>query len=106
MTQAITSRHLSRLLSRLAAWAARPLERLSDRIHAGGEAIAREHGWEITRDTGRFGLGVRTYHDPRFTQRALGADHSGPGEGTPTARFITEPGGRRHPSASALPRRE
>jgi hypothetical protein len=106
MTQAITSCHPSRLLRRLAAWAARPLERLSDRIHAGGEAVARQHGWEITRTTGRLGLGTRTYHDPRFSQRALGTGHSGPGEGTPTARFTTEPGGRRHRSASALPRRE
>jgi hypothetical protein len=79
MTQAITSRHLSRLLSRLAAWTTRPLERLSDRIHAGGEAIARQHGWEVTRATGRLGLGARTYHDPRFTQRALGTGHSDPG---------------------------
>jgi hypothetical protein len=77
MTQAITSRHLSRLLSHLAAWTARPLERLSDRIHAGGEAIARENGWEITRATGRFGLGARTYHDPRFSQRAPANGHSG-----------------------------
>jgi hypothetical protein len=79
MTQAITSRNPSRSLSRLAAWTTRPLERLSDRIHAGGEAIARQHGWEITRASGRLGLGARTYHDPRFTQRALGTGHSGPG---------------------------
>jgi hypothetical protein len=83
MTQAVSSRDPSRLLSRLAAWAVRPLERLSDRIHAGGEAIARQHGWEITRATGRLGLGARTYHDPRFTQRALGTGHSGPGRTHP-----------------------
>jgi hypothetical protein len=105
MTQAITSRHPSRLLSRLAAWTTRPLERLSDRIHAGGDAIARQHGWEITRATGRLGLGTRTYHDPRFTQRALGAGHSGLGEGTPAARFKTKSCRQRHRSASALPRR-
>jgi hypothetical protein len=64
------------LLSRLAAWAARPLERLSDRIHAGGEAIARSNGWEITRSTGRFGFGARIYHDPRFASRAAGTGHS------------------------------
>jgi hypothetical protein len=58
------------LLSRLSAWAARPLKRLSDRIHAGGEAIARSNGWEITSVTGRFGFGARIYHDPRFAHRA------------------------------------
>jgi hypothetical protein len=78
MTQAITSRHPSRLLSRLATWTTRPLERLSDRIHAGGEATARQNGWEITRATGRLGLGARTYHDPRFTH--LAADRGGPSQ--------------------------
>jgi hypothetical protein len=105
MTQAITSRHPSRLLSRLAGWVARPLERLSDRIHAGGEATARQHGWEITRTAGRLGLGVRTYHDPRFTQRAPANGHSGPGEDTPVARSATKPFGQRHSSATAPLRR-
>jgi hypothetical protein len=106
MTQAITPRHPSRLLSRLAAWTTRPLERLSDRLHAGGEAIARQHGWEITRATGRLGLGARTYHDPRFTQQALGTGHSGPGEDTPTARSATRPCRQRHRPATAPPRRD
>jgi hypothetical protein len=105
MTQTTTSRRPCRPLSRLAAWATRPLERLSDRIHAGGEAIARQHGWEITRDTGRLGFGARTYHDPRFTQRSLGTGHSGPGEDTPAAGSATRPGGQRHRSAIAPPRR-
>ncbi len=80
MTQAITRRHSRRLLSRLATWAARPLERLSDRIHAGGDAIARSHGWEITRTTGRLGFSYRTYHDPRFANRARATERSGPSQ--------------------------
>jgi hypothetical protein len=105
MTQAITSRHPSRLLSRLAAWATRPLERLSDRIHAGGEAIARQHGWEISRSAGRFGLGARTYHDPRFTHRSLGVGHSSPVEEMPAARSASKPGSQRHRPATAPPRK-
>jgi hypothetical protein len=76
MTQAITPRHSRRILSRLATWTARTLERLSDRIHAGGDATARENGWEITRATGRFGFGARVYHDPRFAYRTLGTYRS------------------------------
>jgi hypothetical protein len=105
MTQAIRSRHPSRLLSRLAGWAARTLERLSDRIHAGGEAIARQQGWEITRTTGRLGLGTRTYHDPRFTHRSIGTGHSDPGVDTPAAGSVTKPCRQRHRSATAPLRR-
>jgi hypothetical protein len=49
--------------------------RLSDRIFAGADDLAREHGWMITKTTGRFGFGARTYRDPRFDQRAA-AIHS------------------------------
>jgi hypothetical protein len=85
------ARRTSRLLSRLTAWTAKPLERLSDRIHSGGEAIARRNGWEITRATGRFGLGIRTYHDPRFARYAVGTDHRSPerraAPGVPTSQL-------------------
>ena len=100
MTQAVTSRHSSRLLSRLAAWTARSLERLFDGIHTGGDAIARENGWEIARATGRFGFGARIYHDPRFAHRALGTDHDGPAAHTPMARATSRPG---EPSDFAAP---
>jgi hypothetical protein len=68
-------------LSRLITWAARPLRQLSDRVHVGGESIARSNGWEITSTTGRFGLGVRTYHDPRFAHRAVSTEPPIPGVG-------------------------
>jgi hypothetical protein len=43
---------------------------LSDRLFAEGDAFARRQGWEITKSTGRFGLGARIYRDPRFVQDA------------------------------------
>ena len=45
---------------------ARLLRQLSDRVLAGGDAFARENRWEITKTTGRFGFGARSYRDPRF----------------------------------------
>jgi hypothetical protein len=52
-----------------AEWVGRLLRQLSDRIFAGGDAIARENGWETTKTTGRFGFGARAYRDPRFDRR-------------------------------------
>jgi hypothetical protein len=60
-----------------ADWAARLLRQLSDRVFADGDAFARENGWEITKTTGRFGFGVRSYRDPRFGSRTAAA-HQGP----------------------------
>jgi hypothetical protein len=51
---------------------ARLLRQLSDRVFAGGDAIAREKGWEITK-TGRCGFGARSYRDPRFGPRTAAA---------------------------------
>jgi hypothetical protein len=50
--------------------------RLSNRIFAGADVLAREQGWTITESTGRFGFGARTYRDPRFDQRAAAARSS------------------------------
>jgi hypothetical protein len=52
-----------------AEWVARLLCQLSDRVFAGGDAFARENGWQITKTTGRFGFGARAYRDPRFAHR-------------------------------------
>jgi hypothetical protein len=46
---------------------------LSDRVFVGGDAFARENGWEITKTTGRVGFGARTYRDPRFGPRTAAA---------------------------------
>jgi hypothetical protein len=73
MTQAATRRHAGSVLRRLAGWIARLQRQLSGRVFAGGDALAREHGWEITKTTGRFGFGARSYRDPRFGQRAPAA---------------------------------
>jgi hypothetical protein len=42
--------------------------RLSDRMHARGDAFAGQAGWTITRTTGRFGFGARVYRDLRFSK--------------------------------------
>jgi hypothetical protein len=52
-----------------ARWLARLRQQLSERIFADGDAFARENLWEITKTTGRWGFGTRTYRDPRFEQR-------------------------------------
>jgi hypothetical protein len=50
----------------VADWIRRRQQELSDAVHAAGDERARDHGWEITKSTGRLGLGTRTYRDPRF----------------------------------------
>jgi hypothetical protein len=53
-------------------WLRHIQERLSDRVHAGGDAFAEQAGWATTKTTGRFGFGTRTYRDPRFGQPKTG----------------------------------
>jgi hypothetical protein len=72
MTEAATRRSTGSAPRRLFGWVARFQQRLSDCVFA-GDAFARERGWEITKTTGRFGFGARTYRDPRFGQRAAAA---------------------------------
>jgi hypothetical protein len=56
-----------------AGWLARLQRRLSDRVFAAGDAFARQNRWQITKTTGRFGFGARSYRDPRFGPRAATA---------------------------------
>jgi hypothetical protein len=70
MTQTATRRPADGASRRLAGWIARFQRQLCDRLFAGEDAFAREHGWEITQTTGRFGFGARSYRDPRFGARA------------------------------------
>jgi hypothetical protein len=44
-------------------------DQLSARVHAAADDRARANGWTITESTGRFGMGARTYRDPRFSTR-------------------------------------
>jgi hypothetical protein len=50
----------------VADWIRRRQQELSDAMHAAGDERARDHGWEITKGTGRLGFGTRIYRDPRF----------------------------------------
>jgi hypothetical protein len=70
MTQTAPRRDAGNMPNRLAGWIARLQRQLSDRLFAAEDAFAREHEWEITRTTGRFGFGTRSYRDPRFGQRS------------------------------------
>jgi len=62
---------------------ARIQERLSDRLHAGGDAFARQAGWTTRRKAGRFGFGARVYRDPRFDQRRAEASRDTQPRGAP-----------------------
>jgi hypothetical protein len=53
-------------------WIRRIQERLSDCVHAQGDAFAEQAGWATTKTAGRFGFGTRVYRDPRFGQPKAG----------------------------------
>jgi hypothetical protein len=57
------------IAARISGWVGRRQRDVSDRVHAAGDAVARQHGWTVTATTGRFGFGVRIYRDPRFDDR-------------------------------------
>jgi hypothetical protein len=63
------ARRLAGTVTRMHAWVGRRQRELSDWVHAAGDECARQHGWEITESTGRFGFGARSYRDPRFSSR-------------------------------------
>jgi len=78
MTEITARRRAGGLPGRLAARVARLQRRLSDRVHADGDAFAREHGWTIATTSGRLGFGTRVYRDPRFGQRRAAARRGEP----------------------------
>ncbi len=49
----------------------------SNRVHAGGDAAARSHGWTVTVTSTRSGLSGRVYRDPRFAARILAGSSIG-----------------------------
>jgi hypothetical protein len=61
-----TARRRTGIPALMSAWIGRRQRELSNRVHAAGDEGARQHGWEITKSTGRFGFGARSYRDPRF----------------------------------------
>ena len=74
MTQ-ITIHPRAGAVARASAWIRRRQGALSDRVHAAADERARRYGWEVTASTGRFGLGARTYRDPRFDGRRRRLSH-------------------------------
>jgi hypothetical protein len=80
MTQTATHWYADGGPRRLAGWIAELQRQVSSCVFADGDAFAYEHGWQITKTTGRFGFGAHSYRDPRFSQRAAVA-RQGP-EGT------------------------
>jgi hypothetical protein len=64
-------------------WIRRIQERLSNRVHAQGDALAGQAGWATTKTTGRFGFGARVYRDPRFGQRQATATEATRSIGAP-----------------------
>jgi hypothetical protein len=58
------------IAKRISAWVRHRQRELSDRLHAAGDAAARQHGWAIIKSTGRLGFGARSYRDPRFNKPA------------------------------------
>jgi hypothetical protein len=53
VTETATRRYPGSVPRRLAGWIARLQRHLSDCLFAGGDGFAREHGWQITKTTGR-----------------------------------------------------
>jgi hypothetical protein len=56
------ARLFRRIANAIGAWQ----ENVSDRTHADDDYRAQAMGWTVTRSTGRFGFGARTYRDPRM----------------------------------------
>jgi hypothetical protein len=68
MIETATGRRAA-IVTRISKWVGRRQRELSDRVHAAGDAAARQHGWTVTATTGWFGFGARSYRDPRFNNQ-------------------------------------
>jgi hypothetical protein len=55
------------IAARISGWVGRRQRDLSDRVHAAGDAVARQHGWTVTATTGRFGFGCASTGIPAST---------------------------------------
>jgi hypothetical protein len=71
LTTETTARRRAGILARMPAWIRRHQRELSNQVHAARDERARQHGWQVTKSTGRFGFGTRSYRDPRFDDRRL-----------------------------------
>jgi hypothetical protein len=87
MTEMAVCRRAGGMPGRLAVRVARLQRQLSDRVHAGGDAFARERGWTIATTTGRLGFGTRVYRDPRFGPRPAAARRGEPPSGPGSRRL-------------------
>jgi hypothetical protein len=81
-----TIRTRAGIAARISGWAGRRQRDLSDRVHAAGDAVARQHGWTVTATTGWFGFEARSYRDPRLDNRRQQPSLSGQDAAMPPVR--------------------
>jgi len=65
MTDITTSRTAGTVFSRVAARIGMRPQELPDRVHADGDAFARDAGWSVVPVTGLLGFGGWIHRDPR-----------------------------------------
>jgi hypothetical protein len=87
----ITSRTRACIAARISGWVGLRQQELSDRVHAGGDTAARQHGWTVTATAGRFGFGTRSYRDPRFDDRRQQLAPKGAGRSHPSREAAIRP---------------
>ena len=68
-TTMTTGRKRVGVLAWMFTWTGQCQRELSDRVHAPGDECARQLGWQVSKSSGRFGFGSRSYRDPRFDDR-------------------------------------
>ncbi len=82
----ITSRTRAGIAAWISGWVGLRQQKLSDWVHAAGDATARQHGWTVTATAGWFGFGARSYWDPRFDERRQQLAQSGQDAAMPPVR--------------------
>jgi len=66
ITTTNTASRVPGVLGRVSGWIGSKQRQLSDRVHAEGDAFCACAGLTVTKNTGRYGFGARTYRHPGF----------------------------------------